>query len=131
MGRVGNAIGNIRLAKIAGWLLVFLAYPIYLFLEGGYILHIYIAQALLVFLVSSYVCNLPMILYKMYPTEIRYTCFGVVMNFTVAIFGGTAPLIVHSLIDWTGSITMPGLYLMGAALLSCISLHTVKNAPLI
>jgi MHS family proline/betaine transporter-like MFS transporter len=40
----------------------------------------------------------------------------------VAIFGGSAPFIIASLIDITGSSLVPGYYLMFAAVVSLIAL---------
>lgn len=127
MGRFGNAIGNIRLAKWASAFVFLFAFPLYVLISQDQIYLIYLGQGLLNILLVTYVCNMPMILYNLYPTEVRYTCLGIVINFTVAIFGGTAPIIMHVLLHRTHISTAPSFYLMIAALLAFWILHTLKE----
>jgi MHS family proline/betaine transporter-like MFS transporter len=126
MGKFGNRIGNHRLAKISAICMFVFAYPLYWILGQNTLAAIYSAQGILVFILASYVCNMPVILFELYPTKVRYTCVGVAINFSVALFGGTCPILIHYLINLTGLSILPSFYLMIAA---AISFFTLRIQP--
>ena len=127
MGKLGNRIGNHKLAKCAAIGMFIFAYPLYMLIDLNTMLTIFVGQSLLLFFLASYVCNMPVILFDLYPTEVRYTCIGMAINFSVAIFGGTAPFITHYFIRLTNHHSVPGVYLMIAALIAFLTLRTVKT----
>ncbi len=127
MGKLGSRIGNRRLAQASAVLMFIFSYPLYSLIGLNTIASIYIGQELLVLLMASYVCNMPVLLFELYPTQIRYTCIGIAINFTVALFGGTAPLLIHYLIKLTNMPAIPGLYLMLASLVSFLSLRRISK----
>jgi len=58
---------------------------------------------------------------KLFPTSIRYSAVSLSYNIGNAIFGGTAPLVCALMIEQTGTILAPAIYIVGASLLSIIS----------
>ncbi|MBK1784919.1 MFS transporter [Prauserella cavernicola] len=56
----------------------------------------------------------------MFPTQVRYGAFSIGYNVSTALFAGTAPYIVGSLVDATGNNLWPAFYLMGAAAIATI-----------
>ena len=56
------------------------------------------------------------------PTEVRCTGIGVAYNISIGLLGGTAPLIVTYLVARTGDHFAPVYYVMGAAVVSLVSL---------
>jgi MHS family proline/betaine transporter-like MFS transporter len=127
MGKFGNWIGNHRLAKAASICMFLFAYPLYLLIGTNAILAIFIGQTLLLFFLAAYVCNMPVILFQLYPTEVRYTCVGIAINFSVAIFGCTAPFVTHYIIKLSNHPSVPGIYLMLAGLVAFLILRTIKS----
>ena len=127
MGRFGNYIGNVRLAKWAAILIFIFACPMYFLISQNYLPLIYLGQGVVNVLIVSYACNMPMILYRIFPTEVRYTCTALVINLTVAVFGGTSPLIVHIIITHYGLKIMPGFYLMIGAIVGFFTLRKMKD----
>ncbi len=57
-----------------------------------------------------------------FPVKIRTTAVSFCWNFSSVIFGGSAPLIVMSLIRFTGNIYYVSIYLMAACFVSFISI---------
>ena len=55
-----------------------------------------------------------------FPTSIRYSAVGLSYNLGNAFFGGTAPLVCALMIDRTGTILAPALYIVVASVLSII-----------
>jgi MHS family proline/betaine transporter-like MFS transporter len=125
-GKLSSRIGPVRLIQMALAALFFGALPLYLLIASGTIFWIFIGQGLLVALLASYLCNLPAIICKLFPTEVRYSCCALIINFSVAIFGGTTPLLINYLLDKTEWHFMPALYLMVAAVISFYSLKKSK-----
>ena len=62
----------------------------------------------------------PAMMTELFPPEVRLTGIGLGYNVTLALFGGTAPLISTWLISATGLPTAPAFYLMAAAGISLI-----------
>jgi MHS family proline/betaine transporter-like MFS transporter len=125
-GKLSSRIGPVRLIQWALGALFFGAFPLYFLITSGSLLWIFIGQGLLVALLAGYLCNLPAILCKLFPTEVRYSCCGLVINVSVALFGGTAPLFINYLLDKTEWDVVPALYLCLAALVSFYSLKKSK-----
>ena len=59
---------------------------------------------------------------SMLPVQIRTSGLAMGYNFTVALFGGTAPLVSALLINWTGNSISPAYYLSFIALISFLTL---------
>jgi MHS family proline/betaine transporter-like MFS transporter len=127
MGKVGDRVGSVRLAKWAATGMFLFAYPLYLLINLNTPLSIFIGQFSLLFILGSFVCNMPKILFELFSTEVRYTCVGIAINFSVAIFGCSAPFINQSLIQKFNP-SMPGIFLTAAALIAFFSLHSLSSA---
>lgn len=58
----------------------------------------------------------------LFPHNVRYTATGLAFNTSIAVFGGTAPFVVTSLIGKTGNLLIPALMLslVGIVSLICI-----------
>ena len=62
-----------------------------------------------------------------FPANVRCTGVGIAHNLTMALLGGTAPLVATYLIDKTDNEMIPPLYLMLAAAVSLIFTLTLKE----
>lgn len=58
----------------------------------------------------------PITISNLFPREVRYTAAGLSFNVSIAIFGGTAPLVITTLVGQTDSLMIPAfaLALVGA-----------------
>lgn len=65
--------------------------------------------------------TLPTFLCELFPTRVRFSGFALSFNSANALFGGTAPLIATWLIGATGSKLAPAWFLVGAALVTLIT----------
>jgi len=62
-----------------------------------------------------------------FPASVRCTGVGIAHNLTMALLGGTAPLVATYLIDKTDNEMIPPMYLMAAAFISLIFALTLKE----
>jgi len=125
-GWLADKIGYKRLLAVTALGFAVLIVPIFLAAEAG---ALGLTWALLVlFAINMAMPNgaAPVALTDMVPAHIRYTGVAVVMNVSVAMFGGTAPLIATWLIEVTGSRTAPAWYVIAAGLISFCVILTVR-----
>ena len=64
---------------------------------------------------------------EMFATRVRYSGFAVGYNVCVALFGGTTPYVVTWLVGHTGNALSPAFYVVGAALVSLLTVLTVRE----
>lgn len=69
---------------------------------------------------------LPAFMVECFPIRGRYTAIGLSYNITLAIFGGTAPLVSTWLVKTTGDLASPAIYLVVLAAISFVSMLFLK-----
>ena len=65
-----------------------------------------------------------------FPTAVRFSGFAFGYNIGAGVFGGTTPLVATWLIQTTGSLQAPGVYLIAASavmLVVCLRLRETFN----
>ncbi|MBX7067600.1 MAG: MFS transporter [Parachlamydiales bacterium] len=124
-GILGDKIGQIKLLKFSAWGYVVLSVPFYLMIQIPYLrIPSLIAFALLS---SLYLAPSISAICQMFPAKVRLSGVSMGYNLTVAIFGGTSPLICYHLIQITGLAIAPAFYIMAAALISLVSLQFLHD----
>jgi MHS family proline/betaine transporter-like MFS transporter len=68
----------------------------------------------------------PFTIAQSFPREIRYTASGLSFNISVALFGGTAPLLVTKLISVTDVLLIPAIYLSLVGVIGLIAVRRTK-----
>ncbi|NPA52264.1 MAG: MHS family MFS transporter [Aquificae bacterium] len=103
------------------------SYPLFLLISSGDISKILFAHICFAFLTSGFMGTVPTVLVEMFPTKIRNTAYSVGYNLSLALFGGTAPLVVTYLIKVTGDILAPAYYLIIASVIALIIAFTLRE----
>lgn len=62
-----------------------------------------------------------------FPTHVRYAGFAITYNVATALFGGTAPMVNEALIESTGFILWPAVYMMVACVIGLIAALAMKD----
>lgn len=126
VGTLADRVGRKPVLISACILFILFTYPIFSLLSlGG--MYAVIAQILLGAILAGNDGVLATFLSEMFPSSVRYTCFGLSFNTGNAIFGGTAPFIATFLILQTGNTFAPAFYLMAAALIAFLALLRTKE----
>ena len=63
---------------------------------------------------------------ELFPVKVRYTAIGLSYNLTLGIFGGTALMVSTLLIQKTGNLASPAIYLVVLAVISSVSMFFMK-----
>lgn len=106
---------------------ILFSWPLFTLLSHSMFLHKFAALILFAIFLSFYLAPLPAILCHIAPTTVRFSTIGIAYNTTIALVGGTTPLLMIHLIKWSGTIIAPCYYLMLAALVSLLVLRTTQE----
>ena len=101
-------------------------YPLFLVIDHGVMIQALMIQTGLAILIGMIQGPLPAFMVECFPVNNRYTAIGLSYNITLALFGGTAPMVATWLIKVTGNIASPALYLAVLAVISVVAMATLK-----
>jgi MHS family proline/betaine transporter-like MFS transporter len=99
-------------------------------METGDFALVVIAQIVIAIMAAMYIGPEPALQAELYPTAVRNTALSVSYNTATSVFGGTAPYIIESLVQNTGTITTSVYYIISAAIISLIALYFYKDRSL-
>lgn len=103
-----------------------LAYPLFILIDQGVLWMALAAQLVFAVLMGLIQGPLPALMVEMFPARTRFSAIGLGYNLTLAVFGGTAPIVCTWLIRETGHLTSPAIYLIFLSVISFICLVTFK-----
>ena len=125
-GHLSDSLGRKPIMLTATVLMGLFVYPAFLILDQGVMLYALVIQLLFAVLLGLIQGPLPAFMVECFPVKVRYTAIGLSYNITLAIFGGTAPLVSTWLIQTTGDLASPAIYLVALAVISTISMYFLK-----
>jgi len=129
-GWLSDKIGR-RKIFIMNLIVIIIASPFLLkTIEVGGFESVAISISILAIFAAIYIGPEPALQAEFYPTEIRNTALAISYNTATSVFGGTAPYIIESLIQNTGTITSSVYYIIVAAFLSLGALYFYKDRSL-
>jgi len=121
-GYISDIVGQRKLMILATAVMLFSVLPLFMLLkQGGWYMAL-AAQMLFAFIVGFLQGPMPSLMAEMFPVKIRYTSIGIGYNFSVALLGGTAPVIATWLIEKTDNLLSPAFYIMCFAVVSLAAL---------
>lgn len=89
-----------------------------------------VAQIIISIISSFYIGPEPALQAELYPSKVRNTALSISYNTATSIFGGTAPYIMESLVQNTGTITTSVYYIIFASCSSLLALYFYKDRSL-
>jgi MHS family proline/betaine transporter-like MFS transporter len=128
IGMLADKAGPARVMTWAAVGTILVGIPAFLMLMAAPALPMMIlVELILSVLATAYFAPLPAIMSAMFPARIRSTGLSLGYNIGVTVFGGFAPFILTWLIDSTGSLLVPGYYLVAVAVIATISLAVSRK----
>lgn len=130
VGRISDQVGR-KPVLITGCVLGIIApYPLFLLMTQGTPALAVIAQVGLGIMLAIFLGPVLAAINELFETKVRFGGFGIGYNVSVALFGGTAPLMVGLLIRWTGINEAPGIYITLSAIITLlVILASKETAP--
>lgn len=111
IGKLADRVGCVTVMRVAAATGVICAIPLFLLLNAfPTIVTLTAVQAAVGAILAFYFAPLPALLSSMFPVAIRTTGLSVAYNIGVLLFGGTAPIVLTTLVETTGSLVSPSYF---------------------
>lgn len=127
VGKLSDRFGRKPLLMTGMLGFLFLSLPAFLLIRVDGIFPITVGMLMLGLSLVCMLGTMSAALPALFPTNVRYGSLSVGYNLSASIFGGTTPLVITALINWTGSNLMPAYYAMAAALVGVIAVACMKE----
>jgi len=128
-GAITDKIGSKTLLIISSIGVMLAAYPIYHLFFQNQLESVLMGELIFGLFIAMAMAASPKLIASMVPPQLRYSTISLGHGLGVALFGGTAPLIVTLLIDKTGSPMAPAYYIMMTAMMTLFVVLRLKSDP--
>ncbi len=127
-GMLSDKIGRkpVLLTGVIGFIV--LMYPIFGLLQQVDLRYVFLGELLFVLLLAPIVALIPTTLAEMFHVHTRNSGVSLGYNISLALFGGTAPLIALELVAATKNFYAPAWYVIAGALLSFFAILMVPES---
>lgn len=120
-GYIADKVGKEKQMLFSTFLTVLVAYPLFVFLESDLsVFRVICVQVVLMIINVGFVAPTMAILSTYFPVHERYSGIGFGYAVGGAVFGGTTPLLLTTLVNWFNSPIVPAYYLMFAGILGAV-----------
>ncbi|MEY3182303.1 MAG: hypothetical protein RLZ35_288 [Pseudomonadota bacterium] len=125
-GWLSDVFGRFKVLALPCIAFVVLSYPLFGLFQTGEIVPVCLAEGMLVLMMGIFFGAIPVGLSEIFPTHVRFSGLSLGHNLSMTLFGGSTPLMASYLINYTQSEVSPAYLLIGAALLTLLSLTFFK-----
>ncbi len=125
-GWLSDLVGRKPLLVVGGLAMALAAYPLYYLTDHGVVASALGAQLVFALIISLSFGPMAATMVDMFPTRIRFSAVAIGYNVTLAVIGGTAPLVCTWLVKISGDIAAPAYYLIALSLTSFIAATRLK-----
>ena len=126
-GWISDRVGRKPVLLTGAILFIFGGYPLFEVLEMSGLTHALLAQIGLAAIMGVYFAPIPATLLELFPTEVRYSALSIGHSLSMAIFGGSAPLVSTWLIHVSDNYSSPAIYLAIAGVISFVFIWKMKE----
>lgn len=127
VGMLSDRVGRKPVLTAAAVWIVLLSFPAFMLIGSDAPLAIISGLALIGIPVALYMGTLASTYPALFPTASRNTSLGVSYNISIALFGGTAPLVIDTLVRATGNPAAAAFYLMGMSVIGLIAIRLIPE----
>lgn len=106
-----------------------LVYPLFVWIDSGTVIAASVALTIFALTNGCIQGAMPVAMADMFPARLRFSGMAIGYNLTLALVGGTAPLVATWLIKTTGQLTAPAWYLVVIAAITFVVTLTVEPHP--
>ena len=120
-GLASDRFGRKKVLVVSLVAFAIVAYPLFMITDHSVMLAALACQLVFALLMAGVQGPMPAAMGEMFPTETRFSGVAIGYNISMAVFGGTAPLVCTWLIRATGDIAAPAYYLMALVIASLLA----------
>ncbi len=127
LGALSDRVGRKPLLLTACVCFALLTYPLFMLMNTGNLIAAILAHLVLAVIEAIFISTSIAVMTELFPTRVRYGGYSIGYNFSVAIFGGSAPFLATWLISTTGNPLSPAFYVISAAMATLLTVLTVRE----
>jgi len=127
-GYLSDIYGRLKIMMFATIAMILFVYPLFGMLQDSRWEIVLSAQLLFAVIVGFIQGPMPSLMAEMFETNIRYTSIGIGYNFSVAVLGGTAPIIATWLMEISDDVYFVSYYITFVALISLVALFFTSSS---
>ncbi|MBQ0927012.1 MFS transporter [Saccharopolyspora endophytica] len=128
LGRHSDRVGRLPVIGFGSGALIVLAVPAFLLMSTGTWWAVLLGVLVLGLVLVCFSSTLPSTIPALFRTSVRYGGVSIGYNLSVALFGGTAPLISEALIGATGSRIAPAFVLVVAGAVGIVAVLFARES---
>ncbi|WOO41149.1 MFS transporter [Rubellicoccus peritrichatus] len=121
MAKISDRIGRKPVLLTASVGCVFFTYPLFILIDIATPIYVFFGQLGFAILIGSTLSAMTAMMVECTAPEYRCTTVSLAYNFTLAAFGGTAPMVATWLISESGNRLEPAFYLMITAAITSVT----------
>lgn len=138
MGQLSDYLGRKTVLGAGILSLAAVAYPVFWLLTQHNIYLAFLGEGLFALAAGTLTGVIPTMLTEMFDTHHRNMGISISYNISLALFGGTAPLVALTLVNYTHNVLSPAWYIIGCAGIAFLALlryqqrlRPMANTPLL
>ena len=125
-GALSDRVGRKKVLITAHLAMAGVAYPLFYITDHYAMLAALACQLVFAFSMAGIQGAMPAAMVEMFPTKTRFSGVAIGYNVSLAVFGGTSPLVCTWLISVTGDLAAPAYYLTAMALVGFVAATRLK-----
>lgn len=125
--KLADRIGHIKVFVISAFILLIITYPAFFGFSLNNTLLSGVILSILAAVSAGFCVPAGIMIVDAYPTQYRLSGTAIGYNVSVALFGGTAPMVASLITSYSHSIIAPGLYIMFWCVIAILSVVKIKD----
>jgi MHS family proline/betaine transporter-like MFS transporter len=125
-GLLADRVGYKSILAIGALATGILVYPLFRWIDTGTTVGTAVSLAIFALINGHIQGAMPVAMAELFPARLRYSAMAIGYNITLALFGGTAPLVVTWMIKTSGNLAAPAWYLLVVAAVTFVASLTIR-----